>query len=311
MITVADNLEVLRQRLGATTVCLLRSTAGILGLVPPMVVGNPMDPGSMGDALASAIPVPAQSSSELAQRLVSLEGQKRRSTALRPALRLVLPFGGGAHLLVIRGEAPVSAAGLVLALDALAAHLRPGPQPQELAEACAFLREDGRLAMLVDREGRPLGLTPLMRRALGGDRSGRPFWLPEERRTFFEQLQRQIELGVETAEVEGLELPATLRTMPFVSSDCLLVVVEGDAARATALRALASGSVTPRELACGLRLAEGKSYRSIADELGVSPDTVKLHLRALYQKLAVDGRDSLVARMAGFAPPPPLVRRAG
>lgn len=308
---VRESLEAVRRSTGARSVVLLRATAGLLGLTPPVSVGEPVAPDAIGAALETAIPVPARTGAELAERIASLVGELRRGGAARHALRIVLPNTGDAHLLLVRGEEPPAFAGLALALDALAAQLRPPSHSHDVVEACAFLEDDGRLALLVDRDGEPLALSPLLRRCLARERGGRIAWVTPERRAFFDDLRQQIVRGLEEAPVRGLELPGVLRLLPVDDGRFLLGVVKGEVARAATLRALAASDVTPRELTCGLRLAEGKSYRTIADELRVSPDTVKLHLRALYQKLAVDGRDSLVARVAGLAPPPPVARRVG
>jgi len=308
-----EALDAVRRATGARSACLLRCTAGLLGLEPPLTVGEPLPEEAIGPALAASVPVPARSSGELAQRLATLAAERRRSGTRRPPLRIVLPEAGGAHLLLVRGDDPGAGSGLALALDALVALLRVAPAPQEVVEACAFLADDGRVAMLADREGTPLAITPLLRQVLGGDRSGsRPVWLQPERRAFFEGIRRHVAAGDEVVEgVPGLDRQGTLRIQRLRSGAWVLASLEGEVAWAAALCALADGDVTRRELTCGLRLAEGKSYREIAAELGVSPDTVKLHLRALYQKLGVDGRDTLVARLAGMAPPAPVMRRAG
>ena len=73
---------------------------------------------------------------------------------------------------------------------------------------------------------------------------------------------------------------------------------------------MALQSPTAREVTCGLLLAEGLRYRAIADRLALSPDTVKLHLRALYHKLGVANREALVSRH-GFSARYDLNRKTG
>ena len=43
-------------------------------------------------------------------------------------------------------------------------------------------------------------------------------------------------------------------------------------------------------------LPTGLSAREIGDELGISRDTVKTHVKRIYQKLGVSSRGSAVAR---------------
>lgn len=298
-------LEAIASHAGATGCCLVPCRAGLLGCDPPVVAGGP-EAERLLDAWSEAMPVPGRSGGELAQRLVALFSQRRRIGARRLLLRLVLPDAGGAQLLIERGGEPGAVSALALSLDALAAALRPAPQPQELHDACAFVSRDPRLLLLTDREGRPLAVSPALRLQLGVERAGRPVPLGREAARFLEQVRSTPPGGV--VSVEGLGGGGTLRIEPHLDGSFLLAVIEGEVAQMATLRLLSNGEVTPREITCGLRLAEGKSYREIATDLGVSPDTVKLHLRALYQKLAVDGRDGLVARLAGLAPPPPIAR---
>ena len=55
--------------------------------------------------------------------------------------------------------------------------------------------------------------------------------------------------------------------------------------------------VTQRESEVLLLLAEGKTRRAICEELTVSPDTVKTHVRAIYRKLSVHSQQELIDRM--------------
>jgi len=309
MSAVRETVETVRRQSGARSAVLLTGSAGLLGLEEPVVVGQP-PPGFDGAGVfADSMTVPGRTGGEIAQRVAAVFGERRRGGARRPLLRVVLPDAGGACLLLERGEEPGPSAALALGLDALAASLRPPTPPAEMVEALAFVARDARPALLIDRIGRPLAASPLLRQVVGGDRTPRPFVVPPERRAFFADLRRRVgDASTRAFPAEGLALAGTVHLRPLLGAAFHLVVLQGDVAQAAALRSLADGDVTPRELTCGLRLAEGKSYREIADQLDVSPDTVKLHLRALYQKLGVDGRDGLVARVAQLAPPPPVVR---
>ncbi|RDB56470.1 hypothetical protein C1879_08895 [Paraeggerthella hongkongensis] len=56
-------------------------------------------------------------------------------------------------------------------------------------------------------------------------------------------------------------------------------------------------NVTQRESEVMLLLVEGKTRRAICEELTVSPDTVKTHVRAVYRKVGVHSQQELIDRM--------------
>jgi two-component system, NarL family, nitrate/nitrite response regulator NarL len=53
-------------------------------------------------------------------------------------------------------------------------------------------------------------------------------------------------------------------------------------------------TLTPREIEIVKMIAEGLRNRAVADRLGISEGTVKVHLHNIYEKLALDGRLELV-----------------
>jgi DNA-binding NarL/FixJ family response regulator len=55
-------------------------------------------------------------------------------------------------------------------------------------------------------------------------------------------------------------------------------------------------NLTAREQQVIDRLAAGRSYKEIADALGISYDTVRAHIRSIYEKLQVHSRAEAVAR---------------
>jgi DNA-binding NarL/FixJ family response regulator len=58
----------------------------------------------------------------------------------------------------------------------------------------------------------------------------------------------------------------------------------------------ALGDLTPREREILDRLAHGDMYKEIADKLGIALDTVRKHVRSIYQKLHVRTRTEAVVK---------------
>jgi DNA-binding NarL/FixJ family response regulator len=54
--------------------------------------------------------------------------------------------------------------------------------------------------------------------------------------------------------------------------------------------------LSPREEAVLKLLAKGFTYKLIADELGISIDTIRTYLRRIYEKLHVQSRTEAVAK---------------
>ena len=67
--------------------------------------------------------------------------------------------------------------------------------------------------------------------------------------------------------------------------------------------ATSSDVLTSRELEIARAAADRKRSREIAEQLGLSSRTVDNHLRAVYRKLGISGRDELAAALsdAGLA----------
>lgn len=55
-------------------------------------------------------------------------------------------------------------------------------------------------------------------------------------------------------------------------------------------------TLSPREREILERLSEGAAYKEIADALGLSIDTVRMHIRGIYRKLHVHSRGEAVAK---------------
>jgi DNA-binding CsgD family transcriptional regulator len=63
-------------------------------------------------------------------------------------------------------------------------------------------------------------------------------------------------------------------------------------------RAAASGALTPTEERVAALIAEGRTYREVADALFISPKTVQWNLSKIYRKLGVRSRAELTAKLA-------------
>ena len=56
------------------------------------------------------------------------------------------------------------------------------------------------------------------------------------------------------------------------------------------------GAVTPREQEVLHLLAKGMTYREMSVQLGVTPETVKKHLKNIYRKLKVSNKIAALNR---------------
>jgi DNA-binding CsgD family transcriptional regulator len=66
--------------------------------------------------------------------------------------------------------------------------------------------------------------------------------------------------------------------------------------------------VTPAEARVALALGEAASVDDAARRLGVSRETVRSHLRAIFSKTGVSRQSALVRSLAGLSPPGGLQR---
>ena len=64
----------------------------------------------------------------------------------------------------------------------------------------------------------------------------------------------------------------------------------------------ADHALSPREAEILAMLASGKTGPQIQDELFISKDTVKTHIKHIYRKLDVHARDELVALVEATEP---------
>jgi DNA-binding NarL/FixJ family response regulator len=59
-------------------------------------------------------------------------------------------------------------------------------------------------------------------------------------------------------------------------------------------------SLSPRETEIVSLLAQGHLYKEIADELNISLETVRTHIRRVYEKLQVNTRTEAVVKYLGL-----------
>jgi len=62
-----------------------------------------------------------------------------------------------------------------------------------------------------------------------------------------------------------------------------------------ALERFGEFSLTPREQEVAVRILKGHSSKSLAREIGISPETVKIHRRNIYRKLSISSQSELFA----------------
>lgn len=98
---------------------------------------------------------------------------------------------------------------------------------------------------------------------------------------------------------------AQVRELLAVSGDAGRVPALADDVEASLEAARLSAAVPPSEMPSSaeqavLQRLEGRTVRQIADELYLSPNTVKTHIRSLYRKLGVTTRADAVARASAL-----------
>ncbi len=86
----------------------------------------------------------------------------------------------------------------------------------------------------------------------------------------------------------GDHLRATVAV--FISSD----VTEPEPKEVPAAVIQKLFDLTPKEAALALRLAAGRTLQEAAEELGISPNTARAHLRAIFSKTGFDRQTKLV-----------------
>lgn len=74
----------------------------------------------------------------------------------------------------------------------------------------------------------------------------------------------------------------------------------------TAMQRFGAGALTDREREISILILKGHSSRSVAEEIGVTPGTVKIHRKNIYRKLEISSQSELfsmfLASLAGRGP---------
>jgi DNA-binding CsgD family transcriptional regulator len=298
-VSASERLASLASVTGARRAAIFRSRGGLLGMDPPLS-DAPAPAEELASAFAQAVSISGSSMESLARALQhALAAPRRRPGARGNVLRLSL---GRSHaeLLLVRGDAS-PATELADALAALENEALAWEPAAELRPACAFVALDDRPTLLLGPDAEVLALSLPMRRALGGGPGGGAFLAQPPARAFVVQLQQLVARGGELEAIPGFPAPGEVTVERIAGLH--LAILRGPLDVRARLLALASAELTPREVACAVELTAGKSYRDIAAVLQLSPDTVKLHLRAVYQKLGVGGREGFVGVVAGLGLP--------
>jgi DNA-binding NarL/FixJ family response regulator len=58
-------------------------------------------------------------------------------------------------------------------------------------------------------------------------------------------------------------------------------------------------ALSERELAVLTALSQGQQYKEIADTVGISINTVRKHIKSIYEKLQVNSRAEAVKKLGG------------
>ena len=69
---------------------------------------------------------------------------------------------------------------------------------------------------------------------------------------------------------------------------------QGDALEARCAHVAETYGFTPRESEILVHLGQGRTARAISEKLVVSENTVKYHIKSIYQKLDVHSRDEVI-----------------
>jgi len=120
---------------------------------------------------------------------------------------------------------------------------------------------------------------------------------------FFSLSRRALEQRFRRRELEttqcNLPLLASLCRQHFGSSSYSQENLAGKAEEQRleyALERFGEPSLTPREHEVAVRILKGHSSKSLAREIDISPETVKIHRRNIYRKLVISSQSELFVK---------------
>ncbi len=98
--------------------------------------------------------------------------------------------------------------------------------------------------------------------------------------------------------VECYPLPARPWALPFAPR-AIIVARTGPPADRQAQQLMRMFQLTPAEADIAVRIASGKSRQQVAAARGVTPETLKVQLRSIYDKTGC-GREAQLVRLVGL-----------
>jgi DNA-binding CsgD family transcriptional regulator len=165
-----------------------------------------------------------------------------------------------------------------------------------LAICCDDLRSALR-ALVIANEYLKRGLTEVCSSLCRGEQE---LPLANNRQT---SLDREFEIGALIISLQGnLERAGRLRELSSHDEDAMVDGCAYDTGREPEQTFAGAAVLSPRERTILELIARGQSNKEIARELGITPETVKSHVKNIFIKLEVDKRAKAVARAAEAIP---------
>jgi LuxR family maltose regulon positive regulatory protein len=114
-------------------------------------------------------------------------------------------------------------------------------------------------------------------------------------------LDREFEIGALISSLQdNVKRAGRLSELPSHGEDTMAAGNEYDTGREPGQTFAGAGLLSPRERTILELIAQGQSNKEIARELGITPETVKTHVKNIFIKLEVDKRTKAVARAAAI-----------
>jgi LuxR family maltose regulon positive regulatory protein len=114
-------------------------------------------------------------------------------------------------------------------------------------------------------------------------------------------LDREFEIGALISGLrDNVKRAVRLSELPSHGQDTMAGGCAYDTGRELGQMFVGATLLSPRERAILELIAQGQSNKEIARELGITPETVKSHVKNIFTKLEVDKRAKAVARAGGI-----------